>query len=245
MVINGTSIYTLFPNKVRFLDYSDHAPDITRAVVNADNDYKVLGGKVKIGIRSMQVRIVFYDTKAQAYKMSSSLLPSLMDGIVSFGDGLQFRVNPRSDGTMQRQGTEDMFLWTLPLDILETYGDADFETSTNGTIVLDNTDATYTTPIKITLTPTANIATFSIYGMIGYTVGSPLTVTSLTNGKKVIIYGREKLVLEETSPGVWINKFLDTNISLFPQIEDGVNTTLTFTPTTNITVRVDFNPVYI
>ena len=245
MVINGISIYTLFPNKVRFLDYSDHSPDLTRSVVNADTDFKILGGKTKVGIRNMQVRIVFYDTKVNSYKMSSRLIPQLMDAVVDFGDGLYFRVAPKSDGTMQRQGAEDIFLWTLALDVLETYGSPLFQTSTNGTIVLNNTDATYVTPIKITLTPTANIATFSIYGMLDYTVGSPLTVTGLTSGKKVIIYGREKLVLEETSPGVWINKFLSTNISTFPSIVAGASTTLTFTPTANLTVRVDFNPVFI
>jgi hypothetical protein len=195
MVINGVNINTLFPNKVQFLDYSDHAPTVTRTVVNADNDYKLLGAKVKVGIRNM--------------------------------------------------GSGDVFLWTLSLQVLETYGASVFQTSTNGTIVLNNSNATYITPLKITITPTANIASFSIYGMLGYTAGSPLTITDITNGKKVIIYGREKLVLEETSPGVWINKFLDTNISLFPQIAGGASTTLTFTPTSNVTVRVDFNPVYI
>lgn len=241
MVINGIHVDNMFPNKVRFIEFSDHAPAYKRDIMTMDNDYKILGRKRYVGIRNMQIRIAIFALRDEAYKIASLIASQLDEAYVTFDNGsLFYRVSIHEDGTLDLLGTE-MMEWVFQLQVLETMLPPRTVTSTTGTLVVDNIEASATTPITIKIIPTANIATFTIYGMDGYTLASPLTVTNLVANKPVTIDGEKKLVLQEESAGVFSNKFSSTNLYYFPSVKRGT-WTITYTPKSNVTVEISFKP---
>lgn len=244
MLINGVDILSLFPNKIQFLDFSLPNPSWQRLITTMDTDFKIVNQRGSVGITNMVVRMAFFDTKENSYIMASKIVSLLDDAIVQFEtNGLRYRVQVSQEGKLSYK-YEQLSEFMIQLQIMETMGALVSVNGVAGNVALVNSGS-YKTPIKIVLTPSADIASLNLQGFLGNET-SPLTITSLHNGRRVIVDGETRLIQEETAVGsnLYVSKFLNSNITYFPEIKVG-NTTLTYTPTTNITVNVQFSPRHI
>lgn len=241
MYIDGIEISTLYPQKMQFLDYELTNPSYNRFITTTDSDRKIVNRRSSVGINNIAVRIAMFDTKENSYIMASKLASLLGDSIVNFGGDLSYRVNIAADGTFELM-TDDLFVYTMQLQILDKLGEAvAVDTTSEAPIVLQNL-ATYKTPIRIEVTPTISISSFSVYGFGSHTSTNPLVVNNPIEGKKTVIDGDLCVILQETSGG-YVNKFLDSSLLSFPEIPVG-DTTLTFSPS-SLNVKILYNPRYI
>lgn len=244
MKIDGVDITTLFPTKAQFLDYSLPAPSVNRFITVTDLDRKLVNRRVSIGITNIAVRIAMFDTKANCYIMASKLASLLGDSVVDFGDEVMYRVTMSTDGTYEMM-TDTLFVYTMQLQVLEKFGDevTVLPANTSAPIPLTNY-GTFRTPIIIELTPTsAGVTQITVVGYKGYHATVPLTISNLTVGQKIILNGEQGVILQDTGSSL-VNKFLDTNLVSFPEIDPGV-TNITITPSSNVTVSIKFSPRYI
>lgn len=241
MYINGVELSTLFPGKLQFLDYELTNPSYNRFITTTDNDRKIVNRRSSIGITNIAVRIAMFDDKEKSYIMSSKIVSLLGDAIVNFGGDLNYRVNVATDGAFELQ-TDNLFLFTLQLQVLDKLGDAvSVDTTSTAPITLEN-NGTYKSPIRIEVTPQSTISSFSVYGFGAHTSTSPLTISNPIAGKKTVIDGDLCVILQETTEG-YVNKFLDSNLLSFPEILVG-DTTLTFSPS-SLDIKIIYNPRYI
>jgi len=242
MRINGTDITSLVSDSIQFLDYTLPPPSFTRQVTISDGDTKIVNKRETLGINNIQVRLVMYADKDDSYIMASKLVSLLGEAYVDFYGDLVYRVTIATDGGLELL-SEEMFLYTMQLQVLEKLGDeVEIITTSANPIVLPNV-GTYKTPILIEVTPTTSIASFSVYGFGAHTSATPLVVNLPVINKKTIIDGVDKQILQEVSAGVYENKFASTNLISFPVIPSG-GTTLTFSPT-NLNITIRYNPRYI
>lgn len=99
---------------------------------------------------------------------------------------------------------------------------------TTASLVVNNL-GTAETPLTIEITPTVNLATYTVAGV---------TITGLTLGKKIVIDGNKKLITEDG-----VNKFADCSLVDFPKLKVGANTIAQNNITA--TVKLMFAPQYI
>lgn len=244
MFINGVNILSLFPNNLQFLDYQLPNPSWDRGVTVMDSDYKIVDANGNVAITSIPVRFGIFDTKENSYVMASKIISLLDDALVQFiNGGLTYRVQVGTSGKLSYK-FDGLSEFQLTLQVLETMG---VQSSVNGAIGAMSlvNEGSVKSPVVFTITPAANIASISIQGFLGNET-TPLTINLLHTNRRIIVDGEKGLIQEETATGsnLYVNKFLDTNLSYFPYIKVGT-TAITYTPYVNIAINAKFNPRYI
>lgn len=246
MIIDGVNIESLFPNKIQFLDYSLAAPSWNRFISVMDTDYKIVNQRGSVGITNMVIRVALFDTKDNCRIMASKIVSLLDDAVVSFEtNGLSYRVQISMEGQMNYK-TPSLYEYQFTVQVIETMGGTSYTVvnGSSGTATCSNI-GTYKAPIIITMTPASNLASVTVGGFLGHET-TPITITSLHTNRRIVINGETRQILEETAvgSGVYANKFLDSDLSYFPEIAVG-STNITYTPTTGMTVSISFKPRYI
>lgn len=239
MIIDGTSIESIYGSKVEFLDYEIPNPSYNRFVTVTDNDRKIVNKRASVGINNIKVRMVIHETKENAYVIISGITSLLGDALVNFGGDITYRVQVAVDGMFELKAG-NMFLWTVQLQVLDKMGEEVSVTTTDDAVIVENL-GTYKAPIVIELVPTTT-ADIGIAGFGAHPITNPLTIVNVVAGNDITIDGEQCLLLEDIS-GTLTNKFIDSNLTTFPEIPVG-ETTLLFTPT-GISKTIRFRPRFI
>ena len=245
MIVDGVNITTMFGGRIEFLDYTLPPPSYNRYITTTDIDRKIPNKRVSVGVRDIKVRVAFNDNKENAYIMMSALTSILSDALVNFGGAITYRVVISNSGEFDMK-TPKLFEWAFYLQMLDKLGPEVVveTTNTSGPVEAFNF-GTYKTPVVIEITPKhSSVTSVSVVGLLGYHSTIPLTISGTSLNKKIIIDGELCKIVEMTG-STEANKFLSSNLVSFPEIGPAQTTALTFTPSTNLEVKITFKPRYI